>query len=185
MRAWRVVYNEQLKRAAFEAYGGARCKHCGETGLDRLALDHVNDDGHAFRCKTHMSGTKLYSWLKTHDWPAGYQVLCHNCNIIKRSKRYGLANPTKKQISTQKRKDFVKRTVLAHYGNGIAACAVCGFDILVALTLDHVDNDGHLTRGQVTPGYSAYLALMNQGFPRGFQTLCFSCNMEKEIRLRR
>ena len=160
--------------------------HCTESDLHRLALDHINDDGHIHRVLTRRSGTKLYSWLKTHGWPPGYQVLCHNCNIVKRSMRYEIEDPTRRQITSRRRKDEVKSLVLTHYGDGRLACVRCGFDQLVALTIDHVNDDGHVTRDDdARPGCGFYLSLMRDGFPDGFQTLCFCCNMEKEIRLRR
>ena len=185
MRQWRVFYNAELKRAAFEAYGGARCAVCGEDKLDRLALDHVNNDGHAHRMLTRRSGVKLYSHLKTCKWPPGFQVLCHNCNILKRSVRYAARAETRKQRSTLARARWIKEQVASRYGGGKAACSFCGYNQLEALTLDHVNNDGCLTRGKLSPGRTAYLKLMRDGYPPGYQTLCFCCNMEKEILLRR
>ncbi len=182
-RAWRVRYNSALKQEAFAHYGMS-CP-CGESEPNRLALDHVDDNGHAHRLATRLSGVKLYSWLKTHGWPPGYQVLCHNCNILKRAARYASGVRTRKQIVRAERELRVKFEVVTRYGNGAAACVQCGFDKLDALTIDHINNDGHLTRRQVSPGYLAYLALQRSGYPSGYQTLCFCCNMEKEILLHR
>lgn len=185
MREWRESYNEKLKRSAFEAYGGARCKLCGENKIDRLALDHVANNGHADRSATKRSGTKLYSFLKTQGWPPGFQVLCHNCNILKRAARYSECAKTRKQQTTLARAKWIKTQVVVHYGGGFAACVKCGYDKLEALTLDHINNDGYATRGNLSPGRTTYLKLMNNGYPPGYQTLCFCCNMEKEILLRR
>lgn len=184
MRRWRTIYNSKLKREAFEAYGGAHCA-CGESELDRLALDHVENNGHTDRAKTRRSGVKLYSFLKTSGWPAGFQVLCHNCNILKRAARYEAKCVTRRQRTALATARKLKLRVVAHYGNGKAACVRCGYDRLEALTIDHVNDDGHLTRGQISPGRVAYLKLIRDSFPSGYQTLCFCCNMEKEILLRR
>ena len=80
------------KIAAFDAYGGAVCKCCGETGLDFLSIDHVNGDGAAHReeiaghrrstSKT-FAGHQMYRWLRLHNYPPGFQVLCMNCNFAK------------------------------------------------------------------------------------------------------
>ncbi|MEV7389630.1 hypothetical protein [Streptomyces sp. NPDC091215] len=55
------------------------CVCCGESGLLFLSLDHVGGGGHKHRQET--GGGGFYIWLKRHDYPAGFQVLCHNCNL--------------------------------------------------------------------------------------------------------
>lgn len=67
---------------AFAAYSTAAqpsCACCGEGVLAFLSLDHVNGGGRAHRQET--GGGGFYSWLKRHNYPAGFQVLCHNCNL--------------------------------------------------------------------------------------------------------
>jgi len=66
-----------LKLETFEAYGGAKCYCCGETILQFLSLDHINDDGY----KEAHKGRKLYEKLKKLGWPPGLRVACHNCNL--------------------------------------------------------------------------------------------------------
>ena len=76
----------QYRRSRAEALAkyGPACKCCGEAELLFLAIDHVNDDGAAHRREHGIaSGTSIYAWLKKNDWPAGFQVLCHNCNNAK------------------------------------------------------------------------------------------------------
>lgn len=46
-----------------------------------LALDHVNDDGHA---DPH-NGVRLLNRLIKENYPPYMQVLCHNCNTAKRT----------------------------------------------------------------------------------------------------
>jgi hypothetical protein len=67
---------------AFDAYGGAKCACCGETLFEGLTIDHINGDGKAHR-KVAGAGTGLYRWLKLHDFPPGFQVLCATCNLAK------------------------------------------------------------------------------------------------------
>jgi hypothetical protein len=43
-----------------------------------LTIDHVNNNGAQHR-RTMGEGS-ISSWLKTHGWPDGFQVLCFNCN---------------------------------------------------------------------------------------------------------
>lgn len=82
-RAKRIAAAKQrfqaLKEAAYRAYGGYRCVCCGETHSAFLSIDHVNNDGCKHR-KTIGRGSNIYAWLSANGFPAGFQVLCHNCN---------------------------------------------------------------------------------------------------------
>jgi hypothetical protein len=73
------------KVAAFDAYGGSVCRCCGETELEFLSIDHVNEDGAAHRKELSGSGGghDMYRWLRLHNYPPGFQVLCMNCNFAK------------------------------------------------------------------------------------------------------
>jgi hypothetical protein len=74
--------SKALKIAAFEKYGGVRCVCCGITEEVFLALDHENNDGAKHRREMGGSGTRMYRWLKAHDYPnLNLKVRCHNCNI--------------------------------------------------------------------------------------------------------
>lgn len=74
-------YRRKLFRDAMEAYGGVRCACCGETEWHFLSIDHINNDGAEHRRSV---GRNLHLWLKQSNYPPGFQVLCHNCNIGKR-----------------------------------------------------------------------------------------------------
>ena len=89
--AWdkaKKVRKAQLKDAAFAAYGGYRCSCCGETERDFLSLDHIENDGAKWRMEQFGSklaaGTRTYWRLMKLGYPAGFQVLCMNCNWGKR-----------------------------------------------------------------------------------------------------
>ena len=70
---------QPLKDAAFRAYGGYICACCGETEPIFLSIDHIDGGGYEQR-KTIHAGYSMYSWLKRHKYPEGFQVLCRNCN---------------------------------------------------------------------------------------------------------
>jgi hypothetical protein len=76
---------DELRKQVFEAYGGYRCTCCGETNPLFLSIDHVNNDGAQMRRNGEhgRSGTAFYQWLRKSGFPAGFQVLCMNCNIGK------------------------------------------------------------------------------------------------------
>lgn len=77
------AYRLQLRKEAIEAYGGF-CVNCGESRLELLTLDHVNDDGAAHRRETKTKGGwNFYRVMRAQGWPPGLQVLCYNCNCSK------------------------------------------------------------------------------------------------------
>jgi hypothetical protein len=71
---------QKRKDEVYNAYGGYICKCCGETDAIFLTIDHVNNDGYLHRKQFK---TDIYSWLRTNGYPAGFQVLCWNCNRAK------------------------------------------------------------------------------------------------------
>ena len=59
------------------------CVKCGFNDIRALSVDHINSDGSKHR-KEDKSARFIYKWLKKHDYPEGFQILCMNCNFIKR-----------------------------------------------------------------------------------------------------
>ena len=71
-----------LKTEALNAYGGAICYCCGEKELLFLGLDHIERNGSEHRKEENISGGgDLYWWVKKHNYPEGFRVACHNCNM--------------------------------------------------------------------------------------------------------
>lgn len=72
------------KRAVFDHYG-RRCVCCGETTPEFLSVDHVDGGGtkHRESLAGGKSGSGFYRWLRRNNFPAGFQVLCFNCNCAK------------------------------------------------------------------------------------------------------
>jgi hypothetical protein len=90
-RRWSVAVKakrQRIKDAVFGAYGGYHCACCGETERSFLTIDHVANDGAKFRREVlggrTAAGSQTYRWLVEHNFPAGYQVLCMNCQWGKR-----------------------------------------------------------------------------------------------------
>lgn len=78
----------RIKEATFAAYGGYICACCGETERNFLTLDHINNDGAAYRRSLYgnrnAAGIVTYRRLVRDGFPVGFQVLCMNCNHGKR-----------------------------------------------------------------------------------------------------
>lgn len=62
------------------AHYGGRCGCCGEARREFLAIDHINGGGKQHRREM---GLHLTQWLVRNGFPAGFQLLCHNCNTAK------------------------------------------------------------------------------------------------------
>jgi len=76
-----------------------------------------------------------------------------------------------------------KTTVMEHYSKGPPWCACCGESERDFLVVDHVYGHGNEHRrktfGRIQGGWQLYKWLIDQGFPLGFQVLCYNCNASK------
>lgn len=87
--ATRRLYQERLKMEIFFIYscGEMKCAYCGyDKNIDALSIDHINNNGYIQRKEKNLNGFGFYKWLKSNNYPEGFQVLCRNCNWIKRTK---------------------------------------------------------------------------------------------------
>lgn len=57
--------------------GNPKCECCGENKIEFLAIDHVNGGGNKHRKEV----KDMMLWLQKNDYPDGFRVLCHNCNV--------------------------------------------------------------------------------------------------------
>ena len=80
--AYQRQYNRSLREVALEKYGG-KCYCCGETQYEFLGIDHLNGGGHLHRQEMKKDGLHITLWLRKHNYPEGFGVLCHNCNLAR------------------------------------------------------------------------------------------------------
>lgn len=80
---WRHGYTTYLQlRAAVLAYLGSRCVRCGYSDPRALQIDHVHGGGNRERKALRSNTWKWY--LKILSGAPGYQLLCANCNWVKK-----------------------------------------------------------------------------------------------------
>lgn len=102
------------------------------------------------------------------------------------SREYYRKNRRRCNDNTRASRDRLKERVYTHYGNGSCACIFCGISDIRVLSIDHIDDSGHIDRKvNRRCGTSLYLYLEREGFPPGYQTLCMNCQILKERARRR
>jgi len=97
----------------------------------------------------------------------------------KAAQRRREANREQIAAAARKERAALKAQVLDHYGH---TCACCG--TTEQLTVDHVNGDGGQHRMELFGTQEAGSAaihrwLIKNGFPDGFQVLCWPCNRSK------
>lgn len=83
-KKWRKEWSQNLKFSVMAIYsnGQPKCTCCGETRIEFLTMDHINNDGAEHRRKIGR-GNHITYWLRKNGFPEGFQVLCINCNFAK------------------------------------------------------------------------------------------------------
>lgn len=112
---------------------------------------------------------------------AGYRKrTCRECRNKRQCELYAKNDAMKAARKSYMRLQYTdhRNRVFDHYGR---QCACCGESEPLFLSVDHVNNDGHLQRR--SPGKTShnniYGWLVRNGFPDGFQILCSNCNHGK------
>lgn len=84
----------------------------------------------------------------------------------------------KRNAKTRNYQHRLKDDVLAAYGGPICNC--CGETNKILLTIDHLENNGMQHRRAIKTLY-IYPWLKKNGFPPGYQVLCFTCNHGRHL----
>ena len=75
--------NDAWKERLYAVLGGAACRRCSFSDRRALQIDHVDGNGNSHRKEYPIGSTRFYRYVEEH--PAEFQILCANCNWIKRS----------------------------------------------------------------------------------------------------
>ena len=79
----RKIRRHKLKIEIFEHYGN-KCNCCGESIVEFLTIDHVNNDGAEHkRMLNTKDSDRVYKDIQRQGYPDDYQILCYNCNYAK------------------------------------------------------------------------------------------------------
>jgi hypothetical protein len=96
--------------------------------------------------------------------------------LREQNKAWVAAHPEVKRAQQERYRKRVRKEVLQAYGG---ACACCGTDYAAHLTLDHIDGGGTADRKENSSSYAVERRLRREGFPPGYQILCWNCNWAK------
>lgn len=105
--------------------------------------------------------------------------LCAECGATREgshSRRFCIRCATFYSTRNTAQSRALRASVIHAYGGALPACQCCGESEQRFLTLDHVYNGGRAHR--IAKGTQGVLReLQRNGFPTGFQLLCFNCNL--------
>lgn len=76
-------YHQKIREQVIEAMGGECCQ-CGYSDKRALHIDHKNADGGKIRGRTNNGWSKMYHEIIKGLGKEKYQLLCANCNWIKK-----------------------------------------------------------------------------------------------------
>lgn len=114
---------------------------------------------------------------KTDGLPC-YRRECKLCSR-KRIKSHRDKDPERRKGWARAWHHRLRLQCLLHYSRGTLKCACCGEGMVDFLTIDHVNNDGCKHRKTIGGASNICAWLKRNGFPNGFQVLCFNCNSAK------
>ncbi len=64
--------------------GTNQCACCGESQFEFLVIDHIDGGGGQHRKEQNLTGSnRLATWLIKNNYPEGFRILCHNCNMCR------------------------------------------------------------------------------------------------------
>lgn len=148
---------DRLRKEIINHYGN-KCECCGETKIESLHLDHINNDGAKHR---KITGRHIYEWTKRNNFPSYLRILCANCNLC----------ISKFKVCAHQAEPALPESQSAKKSQR------CGESKWPFLEFDHVNNDGATKRRELGPATARWL--IRNGFPKDIQILCSNCNFAK------
>lgn len=165
--------NLRLEVLYWYSNGEMKCKECGTSYYEFLAVDHINNNGYEHRSSGELRkySNDIVKYLIKNNFPEGYQILCHNCNQIK---RINLIYQKDTAYTRHRRK--IRKLMLNKYSNNDVRCKYCKETDERCLTFHHVNGGG--TKDRREKGYSSlpsYLYKHNVPIEE-IEILCQNCN---------
>lgn len=177
------IRNRNIKMKILTAYsknGIIKCNLCEENDPTILNLDHINGGGriHAKECRA--KGTNIYDDLIKQNFPPGFQILCPNCNYIKRCENQEHRKCNGKETNAHRKyHQKLRLELIDAYSMCLRKCKICGCEDIRVLCLDHINSDGGIHRKIKGGSYGTWRDLKKNNYPETMQVLCQTCNRRK------
>ena len=191
-RRGQVKRREKFKKRIFKILGN-KCSECGFDDERTFQISSItnlgkkiskNNNGNKFlRCLFKMSPEELRN---------NFQLLCSNCNWIKKINLKDRGRPKKisKDPEINKKREYARKLMKGsslklrtNIFNIIgSSCKNCGIKDIRVLRIDHINSDGGIERRKY-PGNKLYyhiLSLNPDEAKKRYQTLCVNCNNIKK-----
>ena len=108
------------------------CQRCGFSDIRALSIDHINGGGGKHMRDNRIEGSGFYRWIIRNNFPKEFQVLCMNCQWIK--KQENNESPTREWLHKLRNErnikkkgeswyDYLKRI---HKNKARGPCYYCG-----------------------------------------------------------
>ena len=164
----------KLKEQVLRHYSPAmRCEICGIGDVRCLSLDHIDGGGLAHRRRMGGSTYRVYASVRNDGFPAGFRVLCMNCQFVERVKLRSGSQYSRWSLN-------LRLKALQAYSPRLC-CDFCGHSREPSLTIDHVDGGGKRHRASISKGRvrgrDIYQWLKTESYPLGFRVLCMNCQV--------
>ncbi len=174
------LYRESLRFVAISLLGGM-CVMCGESEIDFLVVDHVNNDGAEHRRELRSLGkgtsSSVYAEIRDGTPSREYQLLCWNCNYKKKPKTRYASSRHRLIDSERAYKSRLKDAVFEKLG---PSCSCCGTEDKEILTVDHVNGGGGAHRKRQSR-LEILREIRDSADTSEYQILCWNCNCSKGL----
>lgn len=150
---------------------GSICKFCGFSNPAALQIDHINGGG-ATELKSTSNPSAVYRKIANGE-VNGYQLLCVNCNWIKRweNQEHDIFQGLNCRQPWRKRRRLQAIDILG------GKCSDCSFNDIRALQIDHVQGNGAMERQ--TLNRDSLISKILRYDIEEYQLLCANCNWIK------
>jgi hypothetical protein len=151
-----------------------RCTKCGLTkGIDAFSRNRRHIDGLDLHCRACVR-ERIRKKKALHL----AEGLCVDCGRLRDCHSLNYCSRCLTSRDSTGRSRELRAQVLGAYSGETLSCVCCGEQQRAFLTLDHVNNGGRAHRRRMG-NQGVYHELRRNGYPPGFQILCFNCNLAR------
>jgi len=178
-KRYREKHREEIRRRDKEYYANHKEKIKEKALLNRDKILKKNREWYKKNkdkvkayCEEHREERTEYM----RGWRNRNREKIHEYNTSPSRKKYRREWERKNRIK-------IRYEVLKHYSSlDYPICNACGIDDIDVLCIDHIKGGGKEERKQWGNGSIFYKKLKKEGFPPGYQVLCWNCNHKKLIK---